>query len=340
MTQLKFLCFIVLVVKAILAIQSSAAAQVGFREIMFNDLKVGVWYPTDVYEEAGRIGPFDVVLAMNSPPDTTGKFQPVLMSHGNSGRMRNHHLTAKALANADFIAIAPLHSADHLVGTADTYKAMNWRSNELRHALEAVVQIEEFRKITDLSRIHALGYSLGGVTALNAAGAGLDKAIIDAHCAEETDPAFCDEPSWFLRHRIKWLRDVTAPSLDRDIPDRFFPVPFVNGGVAVIAPVGQGIVYDENMFQAQSVFIVGLNSDDVTVPQYHAQYIADVLPSEKIAHFSLQDGHHSAFIAPFAKRVTDHEHIDAAIDPPGFDRKKFLDSLNAELAEFFSANKG
>ena len=44
-----------------------------------------------------------------------------------------------------------------------------------------------------------------------------------------------------------------------------------------------------------------------------------------------------AFIAPFAKRVTDIEHIEAAIDPPGFDRRAFLDDLNAELVTFFSA---
>jgi hypothetical protein len=33
--------------------------------------------------------------------------------------------------------------------------------------------------------------------------------------------------------------------------------------------------------------------------------------------------------------VTDIEQIDVAIDPPGFDRRAFLDDLNARLVGFF-----
>ena len=42
-----------------------------------------------------------------------------------------------------------------------------------------------------------------------------------------------------------------------------------------------------------------------------------------------------AFIAPFAKRVTDNEDIPVARDPLGFDRTKFISDLNEELIEFF-----
>lgn len=42
-----------------------------------------------------------------------------------------------------------------------------------------------------------------------------------------------------------------------------------------------------------------------------------------------------AFIAPFAKRVTDIEDIPVAKDPPGFDRVKFISDLNNELTTFF-----
>ena len=45
--------------------------------------------------------------------------------------------------------------------------------------------------------------------------------------------------------------------------------------------------------------------------------------------------HHSAFISPFAKRITDIEHIPAAIDPPGFDRMNFLTEVNQALIDFF-----
>ena len=327
------------VVFLIVCLGTSAQAQVGFQNLKAGELIVGVWYPTNISEKSSRLGPFDVTLAFDAEPVKAGKYQVVLMSHGNSGRMRNHHLTAKALANAGFIAIAPLHTADHLVGGDDTYKAMNWRVMELAHALEAVIQIDSFRQIVDTSRVHAIGYSLGAITALNAAGIGLDKSLIDEHCSQNEDPAFCDTPSWLLRQKLKYIRGVSTPSFFRKIPDKYFTLPFVNGGVAVIAPVGQGIVYDENFFSAQNVFVLGFLEDKVTVPEFHAKNINDVLAKNVIAHYSLRKGHHSAFIAPFAKRVTDEEFIEAAQDPPDFNRPEFLTGLNNELVGFFSANR-
>ena len=50
-------------------------------------------------------------------------------------------------------------------------------------------------------------------------------------------------------------------------------------------------------------------------------------------------GHYSAFIAPFAKRVTDVEYIAAAKEPEGFDRLRFLSAVKGMLVDFFSQAK-
>ncbi len=49
----------------------------------------------------------------------------------------------------------------------------------------------------------------------------------------------------------------------------------------------------------------------------------------------MRAGNHSAFIAPFTKRVTNNEDIPAAGDSLEFDRTKFISDLNGELIEFF-----
>lgn len=309
----------------------------GFRTLVVNDLKIGVWYPSDTPEQDGRLGPFDVKLAFDAPIKKNGRFQFILMSHGNKGRMRNHYSSARALANAGFIAVAPLHAADHLLDGDDMPKVLHWRVTELRDALEAVLQIDSFRAAADLSRVHALGYSLGAATALNAAGAGFDLAAFDEHCRREDDPAYCDEPelSFFAKKKIVFLRGAVTPDLERDIPRRYFPAPFVNGGVAVLAPVGRGIIYDKNMFRARKLFIAGMRDDKVTLPEFHARHLSEIFPERYVAHFSIRPGQHHAFIPPFAKRVTNIEDIPAAKDPLGFDRRAFLDGLNRELAAFF-----
>ncbi len=315
--------------------QVYAASAAGYRTLTPDDLTIGVWYPSDTPEQDGQIGPFDVRLAFDAPPKAGGRHQFVLMSHGRLGRMRNHHLTATALANAGFIVVAPLHTPDPLMSEDDTPKVLDWRVRELRHALEAVLRIDSFRRMADLSRIHAVGYSLGTVTALNAAGAAFDGALANEHCTRNDDPRFCVplEPS--VIERIQSARGTVTPVLDRDIPPRHFPLPFVNGGVALIAPIGQGIVYDENTFRARELFIVGLDEDMILPPRFHAENLDDVFPERYIRHFSIRPGHHFSFIAPFAKRVTDREDIPVAGDPPGYDRKAFLDTLNQDLVSFF-----
>ena len=332
--------YVILMACALLFVVVSAPAHaVGFRWIEAFDLRIGVWYPSPTPETEARLGPFDAVLAVDAAPATAGRYQVVLFSHGNLGRPRNHHLTAKALAEAGFIVVAPLHSADHLMAGKNTANAVEWRTTELRFALEAVMQDAAFRSILDLSRIHALGYSLGAIAALNAAGASIDLPKADAHCVKEDDPAFCETPSWFWRWRINRLRDTTTPTFSRDIDQVHYPLGFVNGGVATVAPLGQGFGVDANSFRGHSVLVIGLKDDVVVLPQFHAVNIADSLKDVVKTELHMFDGHHSAFIAPFAKRVTDVEDIPAAKDPEGFDRLRFLSEVNALLVDFFSQAK-
>jgi len=83
--------------------------------------------------------------------------------------------------------------------------------------------------------------------------------------------------------------------------------------------------------------VQGFAKDRINLPRFHTQPYRNLIPSDRLVHFDIAgNGNHSAFIAPFAKRVTDIEHIDAAIDPPGFDRRAFLARLNVDLVSFFS----
>lgn len=319
---------------------ASQANAVGYKRIVDNDLMIDVWYPSPSHEKENRLGPFDVTLAFDAEPEKKGRYQIVLLSHGNSGYPRNHHLTAKALVEAGFIVVGPVHAVDHMMGVEGKItKVLEWRSTELRHALEAVIQDEAFRNIVDLSRVHAIGYSLGGFTALHAAGASIDLPAGLAHCERENDPAFCEPPAFLDRWTTKYYRKVTTPELNREIAPVHFPFGFVNGGVAIVAPLGQGVGLDPNTFLANGVMVVGLERDTIALPRFHASNIDAVFSEHVKTEYHLMDAHHSAFIAPFAKRVTDREHIPVAVDPEGFDRVAFLNDINNRLADFFTRSK-
>lgn len=319
----------------IFSFYTASASAVGYRFIEKENLKVSVWYPSEAEVQEIEYGPFDATFAVDAAPQE-GKYQPVLVSHGNSGRARNHYLTAMALVDAGFVVIAPLHTPDHLIDTDDTAKALNWRTRELLIALELVMRDSELGSILDISQVHGLGYSLGALTILQAAGATINLPAVDDHCARNTDPAFCEPPGWILRTRVRLLRDVDVHGAMRNTPNVFNTFPYLSGKIALIAPVGQGAIFNKDFFLAEKVFIVGLKDDVVTMPEFHSSYLESIIPDDLLFESLLIPGHHSAFIAPFSVRVTTKEDIPAAKDPVGFDRLDFLSKLNTRLQNFYN----
>lgn len=308
----------------------------GYRVIKGDGAPVHVWYPTDSAPVAGRLGPFDVAQAVDAPL-RPGTYGIVLISHGFNGRPRNHHLTAQALADAGFVVVAPTHAADFYIDTKLRAAALDWRVKELRNAIEIVRQDDHFRLALDTTVIHGIGYSLGTATMMMASGAGFDLSRVDGHCKSEIDPAFCEPLGLVSRWMLRSARGVEVHKPESKIPSRYFSMPVITGRVALIAPLAKGLVVEETGFTAKGVFVLGFERDKTNLASFHTVPYRQLIPRGKLDRYVLNGtGSHVAFIAPFAKRVTDIEHIDAAIDPPGFDRRAFLDRLNAELVGYFT----
>ena len=311
---------------------SGCAEAAGFQMVDAAGGTIGVWYPTEAPNVGGRLGPFDVEHALDAAP-TPGLWPPILLSHGNGGRFRNHHLTAGALASAGFIVIAPQHSADHRIGGSATAGAVALRIEELRRALTVVSQDPVLGPTLDLRVVHAIGYSLGGATVIAAGGAVVDLDAAQAHCAlhGDEDAAFCDPPP-FLWRLWQWARNpVSVP----DAPNRFFVEPFINGSIAVVAPIGQGLIIDSERILSPRLLVIAIEGDNIAQPRFHAEAIAAALPRERLSGYVSVPAHHFAFIAPFSDRVTAKRKIPIAQDPEGFDRPAFIEDINARLVEFF-----
>ena len=293
---------------------------------------MGVWYPAEAPVTQGRLGPFDVEYAFDAAP-APGSFPPILLSHGNSGRYPNHHLTAAALTDAGFIVIAPQHSADHRIGGGSTAGAMALRIEELRRALEAARADPLLGLALDLTRVHALGYSLGGATVIAAAGAGIDLGVVEVHCDAHgvEDAAFCEPPPllWRIVQRLR------NPVSIEDMPDRFFVEPFVTGSVAAVAPIGQGLEIVPEDFVAARVLVIAIEGDRIAQPRFHAEALAAAVPPGRLEGLLSVPGHHFGFIAPFPEWLTSKEDIPVAEDPEGFDRSAFIELVNGRLVRFF-----
>lgn len=141
-------------------------------------------------------------------------FPVILFSHGSGGvRFQSTHLTA-ALASHGYIVLAPDHEgntlrdllnaeeiipSDFLVSYQDRPRDLIFIHDWLRDAPEAA----DLREAADLSRVGAVGHSLGSITALRTAG--IDPRI---------DVAIAQAPAGYL---ATWL-DVGRPLADLNIP--------------------------------------------------------------------------------------------------------------------------
>jgi len=305
----------------IFSLTGSQVTAAGFREVTTEDVKFGVWYPSDTAGEKQKFGPFETTMAKDSPI-RVGKHQLVLFSHGVGGRYRNHYLTAQTLADAGYIVIAPDHQADYLIGGQDTAAALDYRYFELMLSLNAVRNNADFNPYIKSGPVHGVGYSLGGFTIMLAAGAGLDLKKRDLYCEKNgfQDPEFCEEPGMIYRFLQSFSYDVNL----RPTTDQFQHEPIVTGKAVLIAPVYQGLTIGTNL-SLTNLTVISITGDTIAKPIFHALPLkknADTYVKSKLESI---EGHHFAFIAPFPKRLED---IPVAKDPKGFDRPAFLNTVN------------
>ena len=323
----------------------NTAMSVGFRVIKQDNNIVGVWYPSDVPVKAGQLGPFDVAYAFDAEP-VHGQWPVIIFSHGRGGLFHNHHLTAKALAQAGFIVIAPQHNSAK-AGDKIT-EVLPLRVKELKRAFDVIKIDTKLGPLLDVSRIHAFGYSLGGATVMHAAGTGINLDLIATHCDKysEEDVNFCSFGPSFPERIMEWLSSLfDSPTSDSstsieiaDMPNQSSVEPFINGAVAVVGSLGQGLEINAARLAAQKVLVVAIAGDDITPPRFHSEILAAMIPAHRSAGLISVPGHHYAFIAPFPERVTAYEYIPVAQDPEGFDRAAFIDEVNIILTSFFKQN--
>ena len=331
-TKRSLVTLIPLTVSFLLAVSAVTATAAGFREISTSGVEFGIWYPSETQPSMQRLGPFDAEFAKEAPIKV-GNHEIILLSHGNSGRYRNHYLTAQALAEAGFVVIAPQHEADYLVGGHNTAQALDHRYLELSEALNATLSEPEFKANVNQEKVHGLGYSLGGATILLASGAGYSLQKVAQHCQDNhvSDAIFCEDPGWVFRFIQSFRHDVNL----RPTPDSFRNPTLINGKVVLVAPVFQGIDVTPPLSMT-SLNVFAIEGDKITMPKFHARPLYDMISRDTPGDYQMIPGHHYAFIAPFPKWLTEERSIPVAEDPEDFDRSAFLAMINAKIVAAFT----
>jgi predicted dienelactone hydrolase len=169
------------------------------------DLRCVVWYPAvDTAVEVRQVvGPPDApwfesgVASPNAglAPSLSG-WPLILLSHGTGGSAIQLAWLGTALARAGFIAVAVDHPGNNSNATLTAEGFALWweRATDLSQVLDGMLADAEFGKRIDQSRIAAAGFSIGGFTVLELAGARTDISVLYNLCREKADMAGCMVP--------------------------------------------------------------------------------------------------------------------------------------------------
>jgi len=273
-----------------------------------HSLRCTIWYPAldTAVETQQTIGPPGAALFEAGMASPHAGFQPalerwplVLLSHGTGGSALQMAWLGTALARAGFIAVAVDHPGNNSNGPLTPAGMALWweRATDLSNVLDGMLADEVFGPRIDKRLIAAAGYSLGGYTVLELAGAQTDISRLFELCKANDDNAVCHVPEMrgmgSLDHVLAETRKTSGESLARS--GESFRDPRIKA-VFAIAPA-LGFTQTEESLRAVRVPVelVAGELDRIAPPKDNVDYLRNnlhgaretVLP--KVSHYTFLD---------------------------------------------------
>jgi predicted dienelactone hydrolase len=180
------------------------AAARNWRGAETQELDAVIWYPaSDIAIETKQfVGPPETPLFIAGSAMPHADLAPhlerlplVLISHGTGGSALQMAWLGTALARAGYIAVAVDHPGNNSNGRMTQEGFALWweRATDLSNVLDAMLKDETFGTRIDPTRVAAAGYSLGGYTVLEMAGAQTDISLFFDRCRPKPDAKPADD---------------------------------------------------------------------------------------------------------------------------------------------------
>jgi len=307
------------------------ATEIGFSELRIingdqKPLVVGVWYPTAAAAEVHRLGAYMQTVAPDAP--VAGQHLPlIVMSHGNGGTYQNNYDTALALAKAGFVAAAVSHTGDTHDDQSRALFVMD-RPQHIHRLIDYMLSEWSGHAQIDANRVGVFGFSIGGFTALVAAGGIPDLSLTEAHARAHPDyydsqvakrSGASPEEVAILRSKLPastWVHD-----------------PRIRAAVAAAPALGYTFGR-EGLKDIKIPIQLWRAAEDHILPHPdYAEAVRVALPTPPEYHV-VENADHFDFLAPCTDILRQVAPV-ICVSRPGFDRAAFHQTFNAEVVRFF-----
>lgn len=307
---------------------------------------VTVWYPApeSAVEVPQVIGPPDQPLFQAGSAAPHAPFAPsmrpyplVLLSHGTGGSAQQLAWLGTALARAGFVAAAVDHPGNNAVTGYTPEGFLLWweRATDLSEVLDGLLADPELAPHIDRGRVGAAGFSLGGYTVLELAGAQTDVAGFYDLCRKEPENTLCRTPEMkgmpAGAAMLEAVRKTSGESLARS--GESYRDPRIRAVFAIAPALGFTQTPESLHAIRLPVALVVGSADPIAPAATNANLIKarvrgaqeTVLPN--VAHYTFLDTCTAAGKAQFAGYCT---------DPAGVDRDAVHGQVAGMAAQFFS----
>ena len=331
-----------LIIAAAIASAGMAQAEVGLPGYDRLDVRAehrawpiaaSVWYPAARATYAVPIGDnpiFRGVPAFVGAAMPDEQYPVILFSHGSGGNMDASAWLSSDLAQRGAIVLSVNHQGS-TSGDSSPRRSVRLadRAQDLSAALDALLADPYFAGRLDLSRVTAVGFSLGGATALNLAGVQFQGQGYAPYCAQDPLPMDC---AFFAKGGVDF--EHLPVEFSADMADAR-----VTGAIA-IDPAFTYVATDESLRNLSvPIGLINLGDADRLVAadvssdgSGFAARIGDVSYSEFVP------ANHFTFLAEckeMAEMILREEGEDPiCTDPPETDRAAVHQQIADAIAEF------
>lgn len=293
-------------------------------------LTVSVWYPVDVSApEAPHAIGAPGHPAFIGHPEATGapiasaraRYPLIVLSHGTGGSAESMDWIAAALAASGYVVAGVNHPGNTALEplTRDGFTLWWERATDLSETIDGVLADPELGSRIDPARIGALGFSIGGYTVLELAGARTNLARFMAFCRSPAADAICHPPEMDL---VRGGVDLDAPpspeaaaSIARS--GESYRDPRVRSVFAIAPAVGEAFDAEGLAPIAAPVSILAGSADGIAPVATNAGRIAGLRPDFE---FTLVPGAgHYTFLSPCAPGLARSAPM-LCTERPGVDR--------------------
>jgi predicted dienelactone hydrolase len=312
-------------------------------------LQTEIWYPVDSATRRETIfgGPIaeQIFVPVEVAPAATlsarsQKYPLIVMSHGTGGSAAMMMWLGTYLAANGYIVAAVNHHGNTSTEREPAPQGflLYWeRATDLKMVIDSLLRDPVFGKRIDGRRIGAAGFSLGGYTAIAAAGGRFSQSTFDGFCVSTKRDFTCEPQNEFPEARAKFalLRDsdvVVRESLRRS--DASYHDRRIKSVFAIAPALGSGFTADGLRPVNVPVHIVVGNGDTVAPPLTNADRYVSLIKGAKLTVLPGAVGHYT-FLHECTPRGV--QLLAICQDAPGVNRRAIHESVRELALIFFNS---